>query len=54
MIITGICTECGQPCEAYEAEIGIGVHDYMGKAGNDRRTGVFSCCCDAEIREEGE
>lgn len=53
-MITGICKECGKPCEGHKEEIGIGGYEYLGHKGNDRRLGYFSDCCNAEMREVEE
>ena len=46
---TGICDECGEECEFYMEDVGIGSYEYWGAPGVDVQWVEISCCCDADV-----
>jgi len=46
-----ICTECGQPCECVEVNVGIGFYEYWGEMCNDVDMQIRSKCCLAEVND---
>ena len=48
------CNACGQPCDAYETDDGVG-YTKMGSQGHyDSRPYVASDCCDAGLYDPAE
>ena len=45
----GTCMDCGEECDFYMEDMGIGSYEYWGAKGVDVHWVEVSCCCDAEV-----
>ena len=45
------CDECGEECDAYAEDVGIGAYEFWGACGVDSRIEWSSRCCDAPVHQ---